>query len=511
MPPQSPKAPSQSAAPPCHFVSIVSDDDEECDNNAPPNLWKRQVVKGDRPKTLFLTWPHSSISAFRKPATMSRKDLARAIEIACWELGAKVEGLGVFQERHQSGDIHYHALINLKAKTRSAWELDTFMFRLHKAKTYTEVVIGSSAKPQNRILQYLLVPTPAKLHVDSSPYVTKGISIPEKILDEAAKARKKLDNSAAAPDEVLAFLGGNREITSYDDLQDYLDKANDDDLRAKRVNKYVTNNIARSRDLVAALIARRDRKTDVDEAKKTPAWYLEKAITESGNCQCPKGTGVTTLAQDMDFLVGYHGVGNVSPFFVWADRFFSGTLPSVGRPRNVHFAGSPGSGKSTLSDLISFYVPKSRIFSPVIDSSAPYAKMRSHHLLSICDDWRFTAKAPVTCTLQWLEGRSFAVDVKGEAPIPISQGPFGLFSSNPDEKDSWRRADIDAFNDRCYLCVLHTPVPRARRTNISAKMENCPYCRSYVLAKYVASVRRVWDRIKGDAAFGAVCDEYSLR
>ena len=347
--------------------------------------------------------------------------------------------------------------------------------------------------------------------MDSSPYVTKGISIPEKILDEAAKARKKLDNGAAAPDEVLAFLGRNPAITTYDDLQDYLDKANDDDLRAKRVNKYVTNNIARSRDLVAALIARRDRKADVEEAKNTPARYLEKAITECGNCRCATGAGVTTLAQDMDFLVGYHGVGNVSPFFLWADRFFSGALPSVGRPRNVHFAGSPGSGKSTLSDLISFYVPKSRIFSPVIDSSAPYAKMRSRHLLSIRDDWRFTSKAPVTCTLQWLEGRSFAVDVKGEAPIPISQGPFGLFSSNPDEKDSWRRADVDAFNDRCYLCVLHTPVPRARRTNISAKMGNCPYCRSYILAKYVAAVRRVWDRIKGDAAFGAARNEYSVR
>ena len=138
---------------------------------------------------------------------MSRKDLARAIERACWELGSKVEGLGVSQERHQSGDIHNRALVNLKSKTRSAREPDTSRFRLHKAKPYTEEATGSSAKPQNRILQYTLVPAAAKLHVDPSSYITKSITIPEKIRYKAANARKKLDNGAAAPDEALAFLG----------------------------------------------------------------------------------------------------------------------------------------------------------------------------------------------------------------------------------------------------------------------------------------------------------------
>ena len=132
------------------------------------------------------------------------------------------------------------------------------------------------------------------------------------------------------------FWGRNTAITTYDDLQDYLDKANDDALRAKRVNKCVTNNIARSRDLVAAVIARHDRRTNVGEARNTPPWYLEKAITECGNCRCATGSGATTPTQEMDFLIGYHGVGDVSPFFQWADGFFSGALSSVGRPRNVH-------------------------------------------------------------------------------------------------------------------------------------------------------------------------------
>ena len=102
------------------------------------------------------------------------------------------------------------------------------------------------------------------------------------------------------------------------------------------------------------------------------------------------------METDVDFLVLLHGRGNLNPFFSWAGKFFSGALPSAGRPKNCFLTGNPGSGKSALVDLITTMLPDKRIFRPVLESSAPFAAIRPHHLLSACDDWRFSAKAQRT-------------------------------------------------------------------------------------------------------------------
>ena len=59
---------------------------------------------------------------------------------------------------------------------------------------------------------------------------------------------------------------------------------------------FADSSIARSRDLVAALGARRDHEDNAEEAKKSPARCWGKAISERGNYRRPRDAGVATDA-----------------------------------------------------------------------------------------------------------------------------------------------------------------------------------------------------------------------
>ena len=63
------------------------------------------------------------------------------------------------------------------------------------------VNVASGGVPVNRILRYVMVPTPSKFHVDKNPYVTKGFVVPMTIAEEAAKSMKSLWNRPASADE----------------------------------------------------------------------------------------------------------------------------------------------------------------------------------------------------------------------------------------------------------------------------------------------------------------------
>ena len=459
------------------------------------------MAKGDRPKTLFLTWSDSQNPNFTKPSAFSRKGCAKAIEAACQKINAPLEAIAIFKEAHKNGAAHYHALVILEARSTKAWEIDQYMFRLHGAKTFTEIVNGGSNKPQNRILQYLMSPTPKKAEVDQSPYFSKRIEIPDVVRGKAEKARAKLENSPATPDEIFSFLVDRKDITSYEALEAEVDLGDNKkrDVRYRRISKFINNNISRASELINGLIKRRDRSTYYSDLKKSQIEYLEDCIRQCGKCVCKTGPGLTTLEEDVDFLVKFHMPKNVEPFFEWANRFFGGSLPEIGRPKNCYIIGCPTSGKSTLSDLVSHIISKRRIFTPVLDSNTPFSNMRDSYILSTCDDWRFSSKVPVTGTLQWLEGRSFGVDVKGKEPVPITRGPVCLFSSNHDNpKDNWRDVDVQAFHDRCYVVTMANKIPpSSRRPDVGEKMAMCAFCRIKALANYAPCVAKVWAKIKG--------------
>ena len=77
------------------------------------------------------------------------------------------------------------------------------MLRNMNIKAHMCVVdVASGGDPVNRILRYVVVPTPSKLHIDKNPYVTKGFVVPMTIAEEAAKSMKSLWNRPASADEV---------------------------------------------------------------------------------------------------------------------------------------------------------------------------------------------------------------------------------------------------------------------------------------------------------------------
>ena len=484
-------------------ASVISEDEGECEEDRCESAWKRKLAKGDRPKSILITWSHSKNPMFQKPEFYTRKEFARLIEGTCTHLGATVESMAVFREPHKNAAAHYHVLAILQGRSTRLWAFDEAMFQRHYIKTFTEIVVGGSKKPHFRVLEYLMCPTPRKMEVDEAPYMTKNMDVPGKLWDKAAKSKSKLENTPASPDEIYQFLVDNRSVVSHDTLLDLLDSGEGGNVKLRRISKFVNNNIRVAREVITGLLGRRDRYSIRDAYLKTPMNYLVDAIKNCGECACPQGPGLTTLAEDVDFLIQFHGASNVLPFFEWADRFFAGTLPTKGRPKNCYIEGRPTSGKSSLADLVTYVIPESRIVSPTLDSTTPFSKIRSHYLLCVVDDWRFSQKVPVTGTLQWMEGRNFGVDIKGQEAVQVDMGPICLFSSNYSGPTlAWRELDIQAFKDRCYTVKMEHRIPPASRQEVGDKMKKCALCRVQALAKFSPYVRATFARIKGEVSQG---------
>ena len=68
--------------------------------------------------------------------------------------------------------------------------------------------------------------------------------------------------------EVYNFLCERAGAETYDQLLDCVEAAAPDEAEAARISRFVTKNILRANELVTALIARRDRKSAQEEAKK---------------------------------------------------------------------------------------------------------------------------------------------------------------------------------------------------------------------------------------------------
>ena len=463
------------------------------------------VGENDRPKVLFVTWPHPlSTSGFTAPKDYSRKRFARAIEdaadFALGSGGTKVESIAVFLELHKSGNPHFHAIVTLDSKSRAAHKITAVLREKYRIAARADLVIGGSAKrPRDRCLQYLMTPTPSKPVVDASPYLTDPDIVSARLRDTAMKATARLEKGAATADEAYKYLQVHTGVKTYDQLLTHLDAA-DLGLLGQRVSRFVNTNIVRAPEIFTALLARRDRKANADAFKTTPKGYLVKSISEVDRCVCAEDSD--SLEKDLDFLSEFHGTGNLAPFFKWAGLFLTDDLPTpFGRPRNVFVIGSPGSGKSSLADLVRFVMPSERVYEPVLSSSTPYSLLDpARHLLAACDDWRFGPKVPVTNTLKWLEGRSFGVDVKCAEPKQHVAGPAAMFSANHNEFEGsqWRSADVRAFFDRCYTARMRTPIPSEKRVkNLGRKMANCGWCRLRTLAIRCAPIQALWEERHG--------------
>ena len=211
----------------------------------------------------------------------------------------------------------------------------------------------------------------------------------------------------------------------------------------------------------------------------------------AGPCCCPGGS--TMLEADIDFLVEYHGVANVSAVFEFMELYFTNTLPAIGRPRNLMLLGVPGAGKSTLTDLIRSVIPGKRTFEPVLNSTTPFSQLGDTSLLCAIDDFRFSNRVPISSTLQWLEGRPFGCDVKNKEPRQHTRGPVWMVSANyADNCDGWKPVDVAAFKDRFRISYMNFPVPKEKYiSDLHEKMKSCTMCRVKSMTKRCNSLKKV--------------------
>ena len=116
-------ASEEAHAPASQYVSIVSDDEWSEGGHKDEGReakWKKKVEKGDRPKSLFLTWSNTDKPQLAKPSAFSRKGFARAIEHACHLLQAKMDSAAICQRGRKDGAIHVHALLSPAANSSKA-------------------------------------------------------------------------------------------------------------------------------------------------------------------------------------------------------------------------------------------------------------------------------------------------------------------------------------------------------------------------------------------------------
>ena len=477
---------------------VSSGDESDCEEG-----WKRRVKDGDRCKCFFLTWSaptEDCAKKFKKPTEMTRKSFARVLESISNDALSESRTVGnlslgnisIFKEEHFSGQPHYHALLCFTDKVRCGHRIEEILSQKHNIKCYIEVANGGT-RPVDRILHYVLVPSTEKPYVDKSPYFSDPGIVTDRLRDIVARATSRLWNGMASSDEIFKFISDKPTVTSYDTLLTLIE-SRPGDVIARRISKFVNNNICKAQEVIDGLIERRDRKKSQKESELTPKAYFLYKSRSSTKCCCPAGG--TRLESDIDFLEEYHGRANTEAVFTFIDKYLSDTLPTVGRPRNLMLLGVPGAGKSTLTDLIREFVPAKRIFEPVLNTSTPYALLSPNSVLVAIDDFRFSSRVPISSTLQWLEGRGFGVDIKNQQPKYHKTGPPWMISANYAEQntksDGWKPIDIKAFQDRCWVSYLNAPIPKDKYVpDLHKKMTNCAFCKVNAITKRCPTLRKM--------------------
>ena len=455
---------------------------------APFDYFGTPISSTDRPSALFITWSHPRKDGQRSPVDCTRSDFAVEIDNAIRSMPEPPRALGiaVFQEPHRSGELHFHAIVLLGCRWRRAHMLPQALVSLRKI--YAHVATAMGAKPLGRMLEYCMVPSLSKMEIDREPFVRGELVIPENVIDKARKAYRKLERGTASNHEAYEYLIEHPHISSCPEFVASVDSEVGTSMRVGRLSRFISHNIHKLEGTIDLLIKRRDAPKMKEELKLTPRGYLKDKIANAGRCQCPPGK--MTVQADIDALCLHHGVGHTGPFFAWANLFLTDSLVSVGRPKNSLAIGCPGSGKTTMEDLVNMIIPRSRVHVPCPNAGTPYSGLSTIHLLSATTDWRLTNKVPVSETLQWMEGRPFVIDVKNKEPTRIEQGPPCMHSTNHlKPQGQWNQVDVEAYRDRCYVSYLLTPFPiHMRHSSMEERMRRCPFCCLLSLAKRCPSI-----------------------
>ena len=136
------------------------------------------------------------------------------------------------------------------------------------------------------------------------------------------------------------------------------------------------------------------------------------------------------------------------------------------RKDNLFAIGIKGSGETTVLSAFRNILPEDRVFTPIYDSGAPFAKLRERHILGNFQEFRCRTTIAASTSLQWTERqRNLYVDVKHDDGILLPHGgPRCIFSSNYLTKcPGWNDEDIEAPYDRGETFWWNRELPVEKR------------------------------------------------
>ena len=152
------------------------------------------------------------------------------------------------------------------------------------------------------------------------------------------------------------------------------------------------------------------------------------------------------------------------------------------RRQSLYLYGVPGSGKSTVAQLVLTIFDDKNIFIPDYGSSFPFGTYEDTHLIGNLNEFRASPKHSSSQWLLFLERSSLYIDRKGKSSEFIKEPPPSVVTSNIlTPNASWATQDIHALSERCVMITWVHPLPEsivrsAKKSALHSRCRRCAGC-----------------------------------
>ena len=232
--------------------------------------------------------------------------------------------------------------------------------------------------------------------------------MPRKVLNLRSKAFASFTGKPATHEEVYEYVCQAEELNSYEKFEDYVDngrKSDPGDIRFARLGKFLSRNAKDARKLVTLFFERRNRQMNKEVNTKNWNFFMDAAWQSV--CVCPVALGLG-LANDLLGSVNWHDsterlrknrketIGKFAKY-LYFNNF-------ADRKENLFTIGTKGSGETAVLSAFRNISPEVRVFTPIYDSGAPFAKLRERHILGNFQEFR--CRTTIAASTSLVDGTS---------------------------------------------------------------------------------------------------------